>query len=97
MPTERLVFNFKAPEGASRCRSCGASGPVGVADADSCPWCDGSELPADAVRVTTSPGEGSHDLGHGATATVGAGARIVGRIEVRPQGKAARRVSRGRR
>ncbi len=46
-----VVVEFETPEGASTCHGCGASGPPGKPDVESCPWCDGSELPADAVRV----------------------------------------------
>lgn len=47
----QVVAEFDAPANASRCRGCGASGPVGIEDVDACPWCDGTPLPASAVRV----------------------------------------------
>lgn len=98
MTRSEVAFEFPSPPGASKCTGCGAAGPVGIADVASCPWCNGSKLPASAVVVHTGAlPEGATDLGHGAVAHVGAGARVVGRIEVRPQGKAARRVARSRR
>lgn len=47
----QVVAEFDEPANASHCRGCGASGPVGVEDVDSCPWCDGTPLPASAVRI----------------------------------------------
>lgn len=52
---EEIVFEFATPPDASRCKTCGAAGPVGVADVERCPWCDGTALPSSAVRIVNGP------------------------------------------